>query len=148
MVEPARGDYSSTVTDASTRSPHRLVDRAGPAGRVVLRQDGADPELIVIAGFHGEPLPDRLTGPQFAAGESAAGSGTTWRVSSLEGTYEFRARSVDRILLRPALYEPMHRAFALSGSDRLAVRVLLSLLRFPGGARLLRWWQFRRKDVT
>ncbi len=148
MVESARGDYSSTVTDTRATSPHHLLDRAGPSGRVVLRQDGADPELIVIAGFHGDPLPERLTGPRFTAGESAAGSGTPWRVSSMEGSFEFRARSVDRIQLRPALYRPMHLAFELSATDRIAVRVLLSLLRFPGGARLLRWWQLRRKDVT
>ncbi len=148
MVESARGDYSSTVTDASISSTHRLVDRAGPAGRVVLRQGSTDPELIVIAGFHGEPLPDRLTDPQFAAGEPAAGSGTPWRVTSIEGSFKFRARSVDRIHFRPSLYRPMHRAFELSATDRIAVRVLLSLLRFPGGARLLRWWQSRRDEVT
>jgi hypothetical protein len=38
----------------------------------------------------------------------------------------------------------LHRAFALSRADRLAVRVLLGLLRLPGGSRLLRLWHSRR----
>jgi len=39
----------------------------------------------------------------------------------------------------------MHRTFALRTSDRIAVRILLWLLRLPGGARLLRRWHVKRR---
>jgi hypothetical protein len=58
--------------------------------------------------------------------------------------FEFHARAIDRIDMRPDLYEPMHDRFALSAVDRIAVRLLLRALRVPGGARVLRWWQSRR----
>lgn len=45
---------------------------------------------------------------------------------------------------RPDLYQELHRPFALRTGDRLAARVLLALLRLPGGARLLRAWHARR----
>ena len=94
---------------------------------------------MVIAGFRGPVLPDALTKPTLAAN----GHGQ-WRLAATEGTFDFDARGVDRIALRPALYEPLHKRFALSPADRVAVRVLLRMLRFPGGTRILRWWQLLR----
>lgn len=117
----------------------RIASR-GPAGRLVLRGATAEgAELLVIAGYHGPELPDVLTRPTLAA----AGA-DRWRLTASEGAFDFSARAVDRIALLPALFGPMHARFALSRGDRIAVRVLLRMLRFPGGTRILRWWQLLR----
>lgn len=120
--------------------PHRLAERSAPAGRVVLRQDRGDgAHFVVMSGYQGPELPATVTGPQFTGG-----SGGRWELRCREGSFEFQARSLQQVEERPSLYEPLHRRFALSGTDRLAVRVLLALLRMPGGARLLRLWHSRR----
>jgi hypothetical protein len=51
-----------------------------------------------------------------------------------------------QIVERPELYERLHRPFALGRGERLAARVLLALLRLPGGAGLLRRWHARRSS--
>lgn len=107
---------------------------------MVLRHvDGDGARLIVCSGYEGPELPAAVTDPEIDGGE-----GGRWQLRSAEVAFEFRARAVERIEERPALYEPMHRQFALSGSDRLALRLLLALLRLPGGTWLLRRWQSRR----
>ena len=131
--------YSWPMPDAAKLPDYRVASR-GPTDRLVLRGESADGgELIVIAGYRGQALPERLTHL-----ELAAAGGNAWRLSSAEGEFEFQARAVDRIALRPGFYEPMHAQFALSSADRVAVRTLLRLLRFPGGSRILRWWQALR----
>lgn len=119
---------------------YRLVERRGPADRVVLRcDDDACARLIVVAGYEGPALPATVTGPVIDDG-----AGQRRLLRAAEGAFEFRARAVLRIEERPALYEPLHRPFALSATDRFALRLLLALLRLPGGARLLRFWHARR----
>jgi hypothetical protein len=54
------------------------------------------------------------------------------------------ARAVEHVALRPSLFRELHRPFALGAGERLAARVLLALLRLPGGAKLLRAWHARR----
>jgi hypothetical protein len=54
------------------------------------------------------------------------------------------ARATDRIALRPSLFAPLHRSFALGAGERIAARALLALLRLPAGPRLLRAWHARR----
>jgi hypothetical protein len=54
------------------------------------------------------------------------------------------ARAVDHVALRPSLFRDLHHPFALGAGERIAVRGLLSLLRLPGGAKLLRAWHARR----
>ncbi len=49
-----------------------------------------------------------------------------------------------QIVARPELYAELHRPFALGRGERLAARVLLALLRLPGGAALLRRWHASR----
>ena len=44
----------------------------------------------------------------------------------------------------PELYAELHRPFALGRGERLAARVLLALLRLPGGAAFLRRWHANR----
>ena len=54
------------------------------------------------------------------------------------------ARPDLQIIARPELYAELHRPFALGLGERLAARVLLALLRLPGGAGLLRRWHANR----
>ena len=130
-------DYSSPMSDTAAIPVFCVVNRAGQ--RLVLRGDaGARAELIVIAGFQGTPLPERMTRLELQP------VGDAWRLTCAEGVFEFHAHAVDRIELRPDVYTPMHARFALSATDRVAVRLLLWLLRFGGGARVLRWWQGRQ----
>lgn len=118
---------------------YRLVERRGPARRLVLRQEGQSAtRLIVCSSYEGPDLPEFVTAPELQS------QGAGWLLHCREGRFEFRARAVQRIEMKPSLYEPLHRRFALSGGDRLAVRALLALLRLPGGARLLRFWHSRR----
>jgi len=121
----------------------RVVESSGPAGRLVFcRQERDALHRFVIAGYQGPGLPERLTDPVI---EAVSGSAGAWRLRCAEGEFEWRALAVDRIVERPAIYAPLHRSFALSRTDRLAVRVLLWLLRLPGGPRWLRRWHARRK---
>lgn len=120
----------------------RVMERGGPGSRLVLRGQARDAiHWLVISGFQGPELPAQLTDPAIDPAPDAAGA---WHLRCVEGKFPFRARAVDRLVTRPALFTPLHRPFALSGTDRLAVRVLLWLLRLPGGARLLRQWHARR----
>jgi hypothetical protein len=120
--------------------PYRLAERHGPAGRLVLQQSDDDgSRLIVCSGYEGPELPASISDP-----ELAQGTGGRWSLHCREGSFEFRARAVQQIEERPSLYEPLHRAFALSTGDRLAARLLLALLRMPGGARLMRFWHSHR----
>jgi len=118
----------------------RLVDGVGPAQRAVLRaQAPGRSEILVLAGYQGPELPAQIGDPKV---EPRAGGG--FRIISEQGVLDFDARAVDRIEMRPSLFDELHRPFALGTGDRLAVRVLLTLLRLPGGAKLLRLWHARR----
>ena len=141
MVAPIAGDYSQPMSADTTAPVYSLIERDGPCARRVLRSEAADDlQLIVIAGFRGPALPERLTRPEILGG----GAGQGWRISSAEGVFEFHARAVDRIDCRAALYRPLHTRFSLSVGGRVATRLLLRALRLPGGARMLRWWQSLR----
>jgi hypothetical protein len=119
---------------------YRVAERSGPGGRVVLRREApGGAESFVVAGFRGAKWPAVITAPAFAQT-----GGDSWRIECPEGRFEFEARSVDRVVERPALFAKWHRPFALTAANRLAVRVLLLLLRLPGGERLLSRWHARR----
>lgn len=49
-----------------------------------------------------------------------------------------------QIVERPLLFATLHQPFALGRGERMAARVLLALLRLPGGAGLLLRWHARR----
>lgn len=117
-----------------------VVDRAGPAGRVVVRDGaGGDGGLWVIGGFRGAQLPARLGRAQLDALV-----GGRYRIAADQGVFDFDASAVDRVVERPSLFETLHRPFALTRKERLAARTLLTLLRLPGGAKLLRLWHAGR----
>jgi hypothetical protein len=139
VVTECAADYHSRMQTVAG-NVYRLIESAGPGRRVQFRRnsgDGAD--LVVVAGYRGAEPPETLT----EARVEALGT-DSWRLSSREGSVEFTARAVDAIEVRPGLFRELHRPFALSAPDRLAARVLLALLRLPGGARLLRRWHANR----
>ena len=49
-----------------------------------------------------------------------------------------------QIVERPELFAMLHQRFALGRGERMAARMLLALLRLPGGAGLLLRWHARR----
>ena len=119
---------------------YRLVERAGPGRRVRwLASDGTVRATIVASGYRGAEPPATLTEPRV----ESLGTGE-WRLASREGPFEFSARAVDTIEMRPALFATLHRPFMLAARERFAARCLLALLRLPGGARLLRNWHAKR----
>lgn len=122
------------MQSGSSRGPLRFRNDAGDRRRT-----------LIIAGYEGPQLPATLTGPAVERIGVAGRVPQGWCMNCAEGRYEFRARALEQLDERPALYEPLHRAFRLSGPDRLAVRVLLWLLRLPGGAALLRRWHAHRR---
>ena len=137
--------YSFQMPESSA-VPFRVDPQRTNAERLVLRAASDDrPRYLVIARFRGPALPATLTNPAVAAVGEAGDPMSAWRLTSVEGQFEFRARTVEFIEECPSLYEPLHRPFALRRRDRLAVRVLLRLLRLPGGAIWLRRWHARRR---
>ena len=138
--------YSLAMSDAASPRIFRIESDADCAGRLVLRANDKDAtHLLVISRYEGPTMPGMLTDPVIEPGAAEDASRSGWRLRSGEGQFEFRALAVDRLEERPALYEPLHLPFALSRSDRAAVRVLSWLLRVPGGARLLRLWHTQRQ---
>jgi hypothetical protein len=139
VVTDCAADYHFRM-GAVASDGYRLVERAGPGRRVQFRRDAAGRAgLLVVSGYQGEEPPASVSDARI----EALGAGA-WRVSGREGSVRFTARAVDEIEMRPALFEGLHRPFALRTGERVVARVLLAMLRLPGGARLLRRWHARR----
>ena len=138
--------YSHAMSAAASPRIFRVASGADLAGRLVLRaEEGDATHSFVVSRYEGPTLPGMLTDPviePLAAGDAPRPG---WQLRSSEGQFEFQALAVDQLEECPALYEPLHRPFALRRSDRVAVRVLLWLLRVPGGARLLHLWHTQRQ---
>jgi len=135
-------DYHLRMAAMNSMEIFRVVDRAG-GNRLWLRSDGGDRIThIAASGYQGPSLPDTMTNPVLHRQEGAGPR--SCRLETDQGHFEFESATVERIETRPALYAVLHRPFALSATDRLAVRVLLMLLRLPGGAGLLRRWHASR----
>lgn len=89
-------------------------------------------------------MPVAMTDPVVESLASTGSAPHGWRIDCAEGRFEFSALAVEVIEEQPSLYEPLHRRFSLSRTDRVAIRVLLWILRLPGGAGLLRRWHAHR----
>jgi hypothetical protein len=110
------------------------------------RAAGSDStRYLVIARYQGPELPSTLTDPVVDSIGTAGSRDSGWRLDCAEGRFDFRAPAVDWLEECPGLYQPLHRPFSLKASDRVAVRILLWLLRLPGGARWLRNWHAHRR---
>lgn len=136
--------YSPAMQEASKPPVYRMQSGRSRGPLRFLSDSGGRRRTVVIARYQGPELPATLTGPAVETVGHAGRMPQSWRISCAEGRFEFQARAVELLDECPALYEPLHRSFRLSGSDRLAVRVLLWMLRLPGGAALLRRWHAHR----
>ena len=116
---------------------------AGPAS-LVFESLQAPGLRVLVHGYRGPPLPSRVTDARLE-GAGAGATGHAWRLDAREGGFEFEACSVERHEARPAFFEPMLAGFALRPRDRTVVRILLRLLRLPGGAWLMRAWHASRR---
>ena len=136
--------YSPAMPESGESHVYRR-EPGHPADPLRYRNDADNRRrLLVIAQYQGPELPKALTNPVVDAVGNPDQALHSWRIRCTEGRFEFRAFAVEQLEECPALYEPLHRPFRLSASDRLAVRVLLWLLRIPGGAALLRRWHAHR----
>lgn len=122
------------------------IEQGPVTGLLRFRNDAGDRRRsLVIARYQGPALPATLTEPVVEALGAPGLATRSWRISCTEGQFEFQAHAVEQLEECPALYEPLHQTFRLSTSDRVAVKVLLWLLRLPGGAELLRRWHAHRR---
>jgi len=113
----------------------------GAVGLVLL---SASSERIVIAGYHGAVLPNVVTDPCLSP-RNVAGVSSAWTLACAEGSFDFAARTVERLERRPHLFDTLLVSYALRPRERFAARWLLKLMRLPGGARLLHAWHARRR---
>lgn len=143
MVTATAADYHLRMAGTSALQVFRLFQFQGPGNRLWLRSEGSDRiHHLALLGFRGPALPESITNP--AVERRGEADDRSWRLSCDQGHFDFEAQAVERIETWPGLYATLHRPFALSTIDRMAVRVLLALLRLPGGAKLLRRWHARR----
>lgn len=127
------------------------VDATGPLSVEVRRNGASDLALlsgpsgrIVITGFCGRSLPDMVTDACVTQRDAGVAT-SSWNLTCAEGSFEFEARAVERQEPRPELFDALLAAHALKSRERLAARCLLWLMRWPGGAGLLRAWHARRR---
>ena len=137
--------YSPAMPESRKSLVYR-VEPGRPADPLRYRNDvGNRRRSLVIARYQGPELPGTLTEPVVDTIGDPGQAPQSWRISCMEGRFEFRAFAVEQLEEFPALFEPLPRSFRLSAWDRLAVHVLLWLLRLPGGAALLRRWHAQRQ---
>jgi len=118
-------------------------DEAAVQGRWVFRSEcGADGDSIIVSRCLRGELPEVLVDPRFE--RSAGAPAARWLLATAGATYEFEAAEVTLLRPRPQLLAPLVAPFSLRPRDRRVLRVLLWLLRLPGGARALRAWHARR----
>ena len=127
---------------ASIVAKGRFERRPAPAGRALFASGSTAGAWIEVAGWLAGDLPDELDNPAFVPETGGAGR---WRLSHGGTELEIVAAAVTLIEPRPGLLAPLVAPFALKPGERRAARVLLALLRLPGGARLLRAWHARRR---
>jgi hypothetical protein len=139
-VPAARAGIVRAVTNIEAKGRFRRLP--SPAGRVLYGADPPATSWIDVSGWVGGDLPAVLEDPRFGA--EGAGSGR-WRLEQAGGGVDFLAAGVTLFEPRPELLAPLGAPFALKPGERRAARLLLALLRVPGGARLLRAWHARRK---
>ena len=145
VVVTAAAVYSPAMPGSGESQVYRV--EPGPATASLRFRSGnrERARFLDIAQYQGPKLPAVLTDPAVEALGDSGRALPSWRISCAEGQFEFQALAIEQIEECRALYEPLHERFRLSRSDRLAVRVLLWLLRLPGGAGLLRRWHAHRQ---
>lgn len=100
---------------------------------------GPQPRVVVVAGYEGPSLPPGLEATVLERlGERS------WRLTTREGAIDFTARGVEWLEPVPQLFDGLLAPFVLKQRERMLVRILLQLLKLPGGAWLLRRWHAGR----
>lgn len=143
VVTATAADYHLRMNAPHALQVFRFPQHPGPVNRLWLRSGDMDRiRHLAISGFRGPPIPDAISNPVLEL-RNEIGS-DVWRLTSDQGRFDFEASVIEQIETRPTIYAGLHRPFALSLTDRIAVRCLLALLRLPGGAKLLRSWHAKR----
>ena len=89
-------------------------------------------------------MPDVVTDLRLTQ-RGAGAAASSWNLACAEGSFAFEARAVEHQEPRPELFDALLAPHALKPRERLAARCLLWLMRWPGGAGLLRAWHARRR---
>jgi len=121
-----------------------VVQVAAEGGSVSLASGTLPGTQWVISGYRGPVLPRLIHDPRLGPAGGTAAPGA-WRLGCREGEFPFTARGVERHEALPGLFDPLLAGFSLRPRDRTVVRVLLRLLRLPGGAWLMRAWHASRR---
>ncbi len=116
------------------------VSRAGALLIAPVRNRARAPRFS-LGNHAGELPPPTLHDPRLERLDQAG----RWRLVCREGSFEFSSRGLEVHQSLPGLFDEVLAEYALRRRDRAVVRWLLRLARLPGGARLLRAWQARRK---
>jgi len=124
------------------RGGYRVDRRVAPVDLIVLEPDESSAPCISLHGFHGNALPGRLTDPVI---ETLSHAGRLYRLTAGDTRIEFQARSVLAHAPAGPVLVPLVRPFALRPRKRIAVKLLLALLRFPFGGALLAAWHSSRR---
>jgi hypothetical protein len=120
-----------------------VIPAAADAATVSLAAEASPGLQVVITGYRGPVLPRRIHDPRLRPTGETTDPGA-WRLSCPEGEFAFTARGVEHHQALPGLFDPLLAGFSLRARDRTVVRVLLRLLRLPGGAWLMRAWHASR----
>jgi hypothetical protein len=127
---------------AKIEAKGRFERQPSAAGRAVFASAEPGGPWIDVTGWVAGDLPDALLDPAFDAQGAAPGR---WQLHQAGEVAEIVAAGVTLIEPRPRLLNTLGAPFALKPAERRAARVLLALLRLPGGPRLLRAWHARRR---
>ncbi len=113
---------------------------------MILEGRGSEgPVRILLLGYRGPVLPSAMAAVTIANIEPGTPGQPRYRLSSRNGSVDFDAERIEHQAFLPTLFDELHRPFGLRERDRLVVRILLVLLRLPGGGRLLRLWHASRQ---
>lgn len=121
---------------------YRVDRRATPPDLVVLEPEADGAPVLSLHGFRGTALQERLVDPVI---ELLSVAERRYRLRAIGVSVEFHARNVLRHEPAPRALAPLVAPFAPGRGERLAVRVLLGLLRLRIGGALLRAWHERRR---
>lgn len=121
---------------------YRVDHRASPVDLIVLEPDQSAAPGISLHGYRGNALPGRLTDPVI---EMLSHAGRLYRLTAGGVRIEFQARSVLAHEPAGSVLAPVLQPFALRPRQRLAVTLVLRLLRFRFGGALLAAWHSSRR---
>jgi len=130
---PVRWYHPGMQTTPCLEGP--FLARGDGSGQVVFEAQDPQPRVVVVAGYEGPSLP-----PGLEASRLERTGERSWRLTTRDGAIDFTARGVEWLEPLPRLFDGLLAPFVLKQRERALVRILLQLLKLPGGAWLLRRW--------